>query len=83
MGQHERKGNQGQWILKKLSIYVAICFLLIIIYTMVDLYIFYNTGNEPGTLTQMFFTVFGVELLACMVKAIINKKGGGGNGGCT
>lgn len=53
---------------------VSLVLIFLIMFTIACFVIFAITGNEPTTLIQWVFTVFGVELLATMAKAIINKK---------
>ena len=60
-----------------LKIIVNIVLIFLIVFTVACFAIFAITGNEPANLIQWVFTVFGVELLATMAKAIINKKYGG------
>jgi hypothetical protein len=60
--------------LKTITKFVVFCIAFLVLYTVVSIVIFYKTGNEASTLTNMVFTVFGIELVSCMVKAIINKK---------
>lgn len=62
---------------------VVICIVFLMLYTTTIValpVIFEGTmANEYDTLTQWVFTVFGVELVAMMVKKILDKKGGNGN----
>lgn len=62
---------------------VILCISFLMLYTTAIVLlpvIFKGTlANEYDTLTQWVFTVFGVELVAMMVKKILDKKGGNGN----
>ncbi len=62
---------------------VVLCIVFLMLYTATIValpVIFEGTmANEYDTLTQWVFTVFGVELVAMMVKKILDKKGGNGN----
>lgn len=62
---------------------VVLCITFLMLYTAAIValpVIFEGTlANEYDTLTQWVFTVFGVELVAMMVKKILDKKGGNGN----
>lgn len=53
---------------------VNLILVFLIIFTIACFVVFAITGNEPANLIQWVYTVFGIELLATMVKAIINKK---------
>lgn len=63
--------------MKTVTKFVVFCIAFLVLYTIASLIIFYKTGYEASTLTNMVFTVFGVELVSCMVKAIINGRGKG------
>ena len=51
--------------LNDLDKYLIFAFTSLIIYTIVNLVIFFMTGNEPAVLTGCFFGAFGGEVLLC------------------
>jgi len=53
---------------------VTLVITLAIVYTVTILIIFYKTGNEPVTLTQMFFGFIGVELLGTAAVRVGKEK---------
>lgn len=59
---------------------VLFCIAFLVVYTavMVGLPVVMDgvVATEYDTLTQWVFTVFGVELVAMMVKKIMDKRGG-------
>lgn len=68
---------------KTMTKLVIFCLSFLVVYTvvMVALPAVFGsiTATEYDTLTQWVFTVFGVELVAMMVKKIMDKRGGNKN----
>ena len=65
--------------MKKLDFLSKIVLVVIgylILFSVAIFVCFCINGNEPETLIQWTFTVFGVELLATMFKKYIDKKYG-------
>lgn len=62
--------------LKDLDKYIIFSFTMIIIYTIIDKVTFLLTGGmESSTLTTVFFSVFGGEVLLCaLIKRLKLKK---------
>lgn len=60
--------------MNSLKKFVCFTFAIVLVHTEIFICIYLIKGSIPDTLVQMFYTVFGVELLMCMVKAIINKR---------
>jgi hypothetical protein len=55
------------------TIVVIISIICIILYTIVDLFLFYQTGNEPE-ITPYIFGFFGTELTVLAIKRILDNK---------
>lgn len=53
---------------------VNLCIRSVIVFTVIVLFIFYRTGQEPSTLITAFFAFFGTELLALATLKVKERK---------
>lgn len=53
---------------------VRLCIRTIIAFTIIVLFIFYRTGQEPTTLITAFFAFFGVELISLATLKVKERK---------
>ena len=60
--------------MKPLDKYVIFSLAVVLIYTIVQLWIFYQTGNEATTLTTCVYGTFGGEVLTCAVIKIFKLR---------
>jgi hypothetical protein len=51
-----------------------LCFLQLTAYSVWQAYVFQITGNEASTLTQWFFTFWGIEVALLMIKRVMEDK---------
>lgn len=59
---------------------LLLAFIQITVYTIWQMVVFTITGLEASTLTQWFFTLWGIEVGLLMLKKILeNKTGRGGD----
>ena len=57
-----------------LDLYIAFCFICIIIYTIIHTIIFYQNGIEAKVLDALFYGVFGGEVLLCALLKRLKLK---------
>ena len=53
---------------------VRLCIRTIIAFTIIVLFIFYRTGQEPTTLITAFFAFFGAELISLATLKVKERK---------
>lgn len=53
---------------------VRLCIRTIIVFTIIVLFIFYRTGQEPTTLITAFFAFFGAELISLATLKVKERK---------
>ena len=53
---------------------LILCFLQLTAYSLWQAYVFQITGNEASTLTQWFFTFWGIEVALLMIKRVMSDR---------
>ncbi len=62
--------------IKSLTLYVVFSIVILLIYTTIELITSTTSGISHDTLTTVFFSVFGGEILSCaLIKIFKLKKG--------